>query len=252
MDPKLDRRVPQSFRHVRLFAADEVLPPTPASVEVALRPPVSRNGIQYHRVYDQGNEGACVGFGESITMSILNRKYFDAWWLYREAQARDEWSDTPPESGTSLSAGFDVLRELGHRYIRAGVAGPPLLQHGIVTVNRWLSQFADEGRAALSIKSPCVDGIAWFQRFYAASLIERKIKLPGGRYKSEWWIPEPENWGRLLGYHCITRAGASDRRQAFEWLNSWGESYPWPVYISYRAHEKLMQVQGESAIVTDR
>ena len=105
---------------------------------------------------------------------------------------------------------------------------------------------------SLAAGMPCVDGIAWFRRFYADGLVERKVKLPGGRYRSEWWIREPEDWGPHVGYHCITRSGASDRRKAFAWLNSWGPGYPWPVYISYRSHEKLMQIYGESAIVTDR
>ena len=41
--------------------------------------------------YDQGREGACVGFGCSRMMSLLNRKRYDARWLW-------DWA-SPPTSG---------------------------------------------------------------------------------------------------------------------------------------------------------
>ena len=65
--------------------------------------------------YDQGAEGACVGFGESRMMTLMNRVRYNARWLWDEAKLIDEWSDTNPgdDNGTSVHAGSDVLRDLG-------------------------------------------------------------------------------------------------------------------------------------------
>lgn len=249
-DPRLDRRVPTTDAHVLKYPVSALrkLAKITPNVERVMLPPTPK---KYQAFYDQDAEGACVGFGESILMSILNRKLFDALWLYRQAQDVDEFHDTPPEQGTSLSAGFDILREKGHRRIYAAKSMTEMLGHGIVSVNRWLTT-VDEGRTAIAEGHPIADGIAWFQNFYRDGLVEKKRKLRNGRTVTEWWLPEPEQWGRMVGYHCITRAAASDERQAFGDLNSWGLGYPWPVWVSYRSHEKLMTINGEAAVITDR
>jgi hypothetical protein len=70
-------------------------------------------------IYDQGSEGACVGFG---AVSVRNSgdirpkpllTNVDAFNIYRLAQRHDEW---PGEgySGTSVNGGCLALRELGH------------------------------------------------------------------------------------------------------------------------------------------
>jgi len=92
--------------------------------------------------YDQGHEGACVGFGTSRMMSIINRRRYDARWLYREAQLVDEWHDTPPGEGTSVRAGLDVLRVVGHRRVRGVRSGPIDPQAGIAA-NRWATSLQD-------------------------------------------------------------------------------------------------------------
>ena len=67
------------------------------------------------RFYDQGIEGACVGFSLSRALSLMNRSRYDARWLYREAQLIDEYDDTPPEEGTSVNAGCEILQKRGAR-----------------------------------------------------------------------------------------------------------------------------------------
>lgn len=99
--------------------------------------------------YDQGREGACVGFACSRMMTLLNRRRYDARWLYLEAQLIDEWSDTPPGEGTSVSAGCDILRSRGHRVVKGSVAAEPRPKHGIAA-NRWATSW-DEVRAALGV-----------------------------------------------------------------------------------------------------
>lgn len=71
----------------------------------------------WYLYYNQGQEGACVGFGSSRMMSILNRKQYDARWLWDRAKEVDEWSDTNPgdNEGTSVRAAMDILRLKGHK-----------------------------------------------------------------------------------------------------------------------------------------
>lgn len=66
--------------------------------------------------YNQGAEGACVGFGSSRAMSLLNKKLYNAWWLWDEAKLSDDFTDTNPgdENGSTVRAAMDVLRFKGH------------------------------------------------------------------------------------------------------------------------------------------
>jgi hypothetical protein len=217
---------------------------TVTTVEKRLRFPE-----RYIDIYDQGAEGACVGFGESIMMSILNRKLYDALWLYREAQVIDEWTDTPPGEGTSLSAGFDVLRSTGHRRLWGGQSRPPEVDEGIVDVNRWLTT-VDEIRTAISEGKPVCLGINWYHAFYNPT-----FKKHRGR-KEAVIAPEDSDprWNGLAGGHCIMATGASDIRQAFELSNSWGRSFgvKGKAWLPYSSLTRLLEEQGEAAIVTDR
>jgi hypothetical protein len=91
--------------------------------------------------YDQGREGACVGFGVSRLASHLNHKLYDGFWLYHEAQKLDA---RPGENyeGTTVRAGLDVLRKRGHRVVTDGAAARPDVAEGIVA-NRWAHNIDD-------------------------------------------------------------------------------------------------------------
>jgi hypothetical protein len=108
---------------------------------VVLKPRFVEDPATWWSFYDQGQEGACVGFAASRMMSLLNRSRYGARWLYREAQKIDEW---PGEaySGTSVRAGMDVLRDAGHRRSVAGVLRPVEARHGIAA-NRWATDVED-------------------------------------------------------------------------------------------------------------
>lgn len=114
-----------------------------------------RDPTGWRRHYDQGVEGACVGASESRMMSLLNRKRYAFRWLYYEAQKIDEWPGgeypgaSPVEGGTSLRAGFDVLRERGHRAIRFGKERDPDPREGI-SANRWAESMDDIFRVIAS------------------------------------------------------------------------------------------------------
>lgn len=114
---------------------------------------------EWHSFYDQGKEGACVGFGWSRCMSILNKDpVYTARWLWDRCKERDQWEETNPgdDNGTSVRAGGEVLAGLGHvlwseTYIdddHTGRAGyQPELEAGLTTF-RW-AQSVDEVHAVL-------------------------------------------------------------------------------------------------------
>ena len=112
----LGRRVPSDWEHVSKYPLRAVQPETVQTVERILYRPTK----PWREFYNQGQEGACVGFGSSEMMSILNHRRYDARWLWNEAKKIDEWPDTNPgdDNGTSVRAAMDVLRTEGH--IREG------------------------------------------------------------------------------------------------------------------------------------
>jgi hypothetical protein len=99
---------------------------------VCLKPPGIRDNYEWYVYYDQLNEGACVGAASSRMESLVERKRWDFFSLYREAQKIDEW---PGEnySGTSVRAAMDFLRDKGPIRVNNG---QPSYQHGI-SANRW-------------------------------------------------------------------------------------------------------------------
>lgn len=101
--------------------------------------------------YDQGTQGACVGFSESRMMTLLTRRRYDATWLYDEAQIVDEYPDTPPAEGTSVRAGFNILRTQGAKRVNG------TMDRGISTY-RWATDWNDI-RAVLAVPDT-TDGVA--------------------------------------------------------------------------------------------
>jgi hypothetical protein len=179
MTPILDRLVPTDWEHVSKYPLQATTMPTGPMPVIAGtnwyrefdRPVydesdrwwwVARNGqltairgghcyllkqdgvtdsVAWWKFYDQGSEGACVGFGCARAMSIVDRKRFAAREIYLAAQRVDEW---PGESysGTSVRAGVDILRTVGASVVRGGRTGTPKPEHGIA-VNRWATSMAD-------------------------------------------------------------------------------------------------------------
>ena len=118
-------------------------------------------GARITRVIDGDSFVACVkrdiGFHGSVTFDVrlrLNRKRYDARWLWNQAKQVDEWEDTNPgdDNGTSVRAAMDVLRGKGHVLWGGGLKAPgaPRQSEGIAA-NRW-ARTVSEVMAAL--KSP--------------------------------------------------------------------------------------------------
>jgi hypothetical protein len=92
---------------------------------VCLKPRSTSDLTTWWDFYDQGAEGACVGFGSSRMMSILNRERYLARWLWDKAKTADEWGDTNPgdDNGTSVHAALAVLKAQGHVAYKTSMAG---------------------------------------------------------------------------------------------------------------------------------
>jgi hypothetical protein len=110
---------------------------------VCLLPAQTRDLSAWWSYYDQGAEGACVGFGATRAMTLLNRRRYDARWLYQQAQLVDEWDDTPPEEGTSVRAGLDILRRVGHRRVRGAKSKTEPNPSDGIAANRWATDIDD-------------------------------------------------------------------------------------------------------------
>lgn len=249
----LGRRVPTDWLHVEKHGIRRYLPAAPpAKVETILHLPPLRAYM------DQGNEGSCVGWAWSWAMSIFNQHRhaqqayprYMATWLYTQAQAIDEWADTPPEEGTSVRAGGDVLRTLGHERVYRGRVQPPALREGL-EANAWATT-VDEVRQCLASGRPAVFGINWYDNF------DHEQQFKGGSPGGEWWIGTDgatragtDNLGSIRGGHAICCYAASDRRQAVKLVNSWGMSYH-VVWLPYRVLERLLREDGEAALPVDR
>lgn len=227
--------------------------PAPTTVEETLMLPSSR----LRRLYDQGEEGACVGFGWSWAMSIRNAlqgrsglqggvvPVYDARWLYQNAQAVDEYADTPPEQGTSVRAGGDILRDVGHVRLYRGKVLSPNLADGIAA-NRW-AQTVDEMRLAIALGLPVVIGVNWYRNFDRPQPFGREFFI-GTDGKSR---AGTDDLGPIRGGHCVCVYAASDKRQAFKVVNNWGMTYPL-VWLPYSVMARLLAEYGEAALITDR
>lgn len=228
----LGRKVPTDWNHVlRWGIAGQI--DIPSRVERTLSMPTWA-----HDFYDQGEEGACVGFGSSQMMTILNRHRYDARWLWEQAKVYDEWPDTNPgdNEGTSVRAGMDVLRQVGHVRILRGKDRPENLVEGI-SENRWATR-VDEVRASISSGIPVTIGINWYEGFDNPQ-----------QYGLDYLV---QVTGQIRGGHCVCVIGASDRRQAVCFTNNWGTYYPRKVFISYSDLQRLLNEEGEATLVTDR
>ena len=84
---------------------------------VCLEPGGEPDQTAWQEFYDQGSEGACVGFGWSRCMTIFNGgQLYAARWLWDRSKESDEWPETNPgdNNGTSVRAAGEVLGKLGH------------------------------------------------------------------------------------------------------------------------------------------
>ncbi len=245
----LGRREPKNFDHV---SRAPYMAAPPFVVEKML---VLPTWIAQH---DQGRQGACVGFGTSLMMSIINENQcrrqgdmtpnirFNPWALWNAAKEIDEFPETAPgdDNGTTVKAASQILINKGHVLWTdddspawSGVK-PWKLEYGIASA-AWATT-VDQIRAAIGNELAVSLAITWYDAFDTPEMV-------GGEY----WIGRSD-FGRIAGGHCICCTGASDARGAFALTNSWGASYPQRVWISYDNVGKLIENNGEALLSTDR
>lgn len=228
----LGRKVPNDFTHIQKYPLSAIMEETVTNVEKELKLP------SWHWDWDQGHEGACVGFGSSMMMSILNKKRYIPTWLWNEAKIIDEWPDTNPgdDNGTSVRAACDILRSKGHVAKRWGFLKPKLVEG--ITANRWATSI-DQIRTTISLGVPVAIGVNWYENFDSPQLVGNEYFIGRG------------SLGSVRGGHCVCLYGASDQRQAFKIKNSWGRDFPL-AYMPYSTMQRLLHEAGEATLVTDR
>ncbi|GAA3824493.1 MULTISPECIES: hypothetical protein [Amycolatopsis] len=162
---------------------------------VCLEPGGSPDTDDWYRFYDQGSEGACVGFGWSRCMTLLNKGLYAARWLWDRAKERDEWPQTNPgdDEGTSVRAAAEVLVAAGHV--------------------DWQEDFArDDSGERAGYEPDVADGILAFRWATSAAEVHQVLAnsradelnaVPilnswGGNYPHRVWMPD-EVLDRLIG-----------------------------------------------------
>lgn len=172
-------------------------------------------------VLDQGNEGACTGFGTSHMLSSTPRPRPGvtdrfAFTLYKEAQRRDEWPGEDYEGSSVLGA------------MRASVAA------GYISRYVW-PRTAREVAVAISYFGPVVIGVDWYARMMETD--------PDGLVHVE---------GRVVGGHCVAVTGFNHATGVFTFPNSWGESWGKHGFgrLAYADLDRLLGSNGEAALAT--
>jgi hypothetical protein len=189
-------------------------------------------------VLDQGQEGACVGFGWTADLLASPRpdKYATAAVgnrfarnVYFDAQRIDEWEGENYE-GTSVLAGAKVIAAKGY-----------------MSEYRWAFSIEDV-RDAVIAEGPVVIGIPWYSNMYGTR--------PSGLL---------DIGGQLVGGHCILVSGYhpsmrirgegwNERHRVFRLRNSWGPD--WGVngngFIKYDDLAALLREWGEACVPVGR
>jgi hypothetical protein len=79
---------------------------------IAMKDRLHKDYEAWWTFYNQGTEGACVGFAVCRNQSLHNGTRYDGFWHYHEAQKHDPWAGEN-YSGTSLDAGLWVAKNMG-------------------------------------------------------------------------------------------------------------------------------------------
>jgi hypothetical protein len=175
-------------------------------------------------VLDQGNVGACVGFSWAHELAakpevVPNIDNLAGMQIYNRAQLLDQWSDTPPQEGSSVLAGAKTVTEQGH-----------LIEY------RWafgLNDLLD----TLSQFGPAVLGINWY---------------------SGMMNPDNAGWirptGSIVGGHAILAVGINVEHKAVMLHNSWGPEWGLAghAWIPFTDLDRLLQEHGEACIPVTR
>jgi len=179
---------------------------------------------------DQGEEGACVGFG--VTHELIARPAeatgLDAQFarnLYFEAQKVDDWEGgaypgaNPFYEGTSVLAGVKAA----HR-------------QGWFKEYRWAFNI-DDLILGVGYNGPAVIGVAWTRDMFDTD-------------RDGYIHPT----GMILGGHCLLCSAVNVKKNRFTLHNSWGKGWGFSgeCYIDIDEMKTLMGMDGEAAFFVKR
>jgi hypothetical protein len=216
-DPRLDRLVQQDPRN-RAF------PAVPRLVESDA--PFESKTWRLDEFLDQGEEGACVGFGctHELIADPVEVRGLDAEFarvVYWEAQKIDPWAGgsyagaSPYYEGTSTLAGVQILERMGY-----------------VTEYRWAFT-VDDMRRVLAHYGPVILGVNWYSGMYDTDR-DGYVNVKG----------------YIAGGHLLLVIGVDEEESAFILHNSWGKD--WGVNgrakISFEDMAQLLYEQGEACV----
>lgn len=175
---------------------------------------------------DQGQEGACVGFGinheraarPKVTTGITNQSAQEDYW---EIQKNDEWPGgsypgaDPHYDGTSVRAGMDYFRQRGDYK------------------SYWWANDEEDVAYALGYKGPVVIGVDW---------------------KEGMFEPDSKGYlnltGDVMGGHCTLLYGINVNGGYYKLWNSWGRGWGDNGTAKLRREDlaSLLRDGGEAAI----
>ena len=168
---------------------------------------------------DQGQEGACTGFGFSHVLGTTPRKYVkqtidDAFARHRYERAKqcDEWPGEDYDGSSVLGA------------MQAGK------QDGLVSAYSWCTTM-DEIKHAVSYLGPIEIGIDWYESMFDVD--------------SEGFVRIGSS--QIAGGHAIQVGGIDVTKGAFRLDNSWGKDWGrnGSAWITFTDMEQLLHQQGE-------
>lgn len=181
--------------------------------------------------FDQGKEGACVGFslGHELAARPAEVEGLDYDYLvekiYWEAQKTDPWEGgaypgaDPKYHGTSVLAGVKTVQKLGW-----------------IEEYRWAFSIEDV-LYGIGHNGPAVLGIPWYYDMY---------------FPDENGFIKPT--GQLVGGHAILARAVNIKKKYVTLRNSWGKDWghEGDCYISFDDLESLLNQRGECCFLIKR
>ena len=184
-----------------------------------------------HECFDQGREGACVGYAlahelvarPAVVTGITNKFIREE--IYWEAQKIDPWPGgsypgaSPRYEGTAVLSGIKTLHKKGY-----------------FDSYRWAFEINDT-LLGLGHNGPSVLGIVWYDHMYMPD--EKGFIKPSGK---------------IVGGHAILARAINVKEEYVTLRNSWGNS--WGIngdcYIRFSDLDRLLKEDGESAFLLKR
>ena len=192
--------------------------------------------VNVKRIYNQGAEGSCVGFGYKMAIQVM--RFFDdhAWpefsarGIYDMAKVIDNdelgEEDYLKQSGTTLAAASRVVKK--YAVVPDGDLGYVPNEEVLLTEETWV-QLMSLGRPnciseyrSIMVKGSLIDSLKY--------AVWKGFAVPIGWWISDGWLTVGTDGivteqGGNLGGHCVTAVGYSDATQRFKIVNSWGPGW---------------------------